>query len=131
MSTPRTPVDQCGDQRSVLENATFGAARSPPSESICSFVFGNINGLPKDNLKKDNIKAILTGSNGFMFCEHNSKNIPTSTLRALPPSHYGKSCSIATNIVTPRTEPAAYGGTGMIVDNFLSKFLLERGVDDR
>ena len=131
MSTSRTPVDQSGDQLSVSENATFGAARSPPSESICSFVFGNINGLPKDNLKKDNIKTILTGSNGFMFCEHNSKNISTSTLRDLPPRHYGRSCSIATNIVTPRTEPASYGGTGMIVDNFLSKFLIERGVDDR
>ena len=131
MSTIGTSVDQSGDQRDSVENATVRAARSPPSSSICSLIFGNINGLPRDKFKKDEIKNVLQGSHGFMFAEHNAQTIPTPVLRNLVPSHYGKSCSISTNIEAPRTDTFSPGGTGMIVDGFLARFLFSRGVDDR
>ena len=129
----RTPVPQSGEEPGTEENATYGAAWSPPNPNHCRIIIGNISSFPNhDNkVKQGEIRDILTESNVFMFNEHNRTRISSTQLRSVLPSSYGKNSYQCENIESPRGESYMPGGTGIVLDSGLRNYIHKSGGDSR
>ena len=130
MSSLGTPAALGGEQ--LIDKATYGAARSAPHPDTCCIMFGNIQGFPSSSAldRSDIIQQFLTNTQAFMFSEHNSSTLRHHTPR-ITPSTYHPSFTISSHLPTAHNEPPATGGTGLILGNPLSKFILSHGSDSR
>ena len=131
MSSLGNPAALGGEQS--VDKATYGAARSAPHPDTCCIMFGNIQGFPSTSAldRSEIVKQFLANTQAFLFSEHNSSMLLRHHTHRITPPTYHPSFTLSSHLPTAHNEPPATGGTGLIIGNPLSKFILSHGSDAR